>query len=755
SDAVVSMDGSLLVSIGGRRTRGAVYRIENVAQRNAAAIARSWTNQFFTPAEAVLAAPQPHDAWSRAWWQPLAQQLGPPAFLTAAADGRLAPQIRMRAIEILTELHGGLPPSVAFDLSLANTPEVRARTAWSLGRVPTENHEQILLGLCRDNDPSVRTAALEAVLDRLETVGANTLRQAANANLGHPDKRVRQAAARLAVYLPQQAVAATDVQSRLTALQAMLAREQHGAIYTNAILEALSILDLTRAQNQQLEAIRLIIAGLGDWNLYNPSVEVYTAYEPAFSLVGNDALVARIRRAVRPLVGIAMSTLEFEAARLLAMLQDNDPSMPSKLVLRFDERTTPGSDVHYLIVLSRLTAPLATNHVAAIANTLMSLDRKLEGQQMRSKQYWSTRLAEIVAQLVSRHPAIADAILRHPNFVSPGHVAIVPSLGPTKRLPAARLFRTGLAKRPGFVWTPQLIDLLSALPPEEAFPLFRAQWNNLALREEILIRLAEKPEVADGEKFMVGLASPRQDVVIASAGALLELPPDPKAVLPIMKAIRRLLVAPNEQGLRSMLITVLNHEAGTKFSPQELGAQSIDVKKAFQPVFDWFREKHPDLARHLEAGESDDATNWPAILGNVPWEKGDALRGENIFIQRGCQTCHASASPLGPDLIGVARRFSPYDLFQAIVYPSRDIAPQYRPTTYQTRSGQAFTGVPVFESPDGVILQTSTRETIRLTEETIASRAPSNISLMPAGLLNGLSRTELADLYVYLARLAP
>jgi len=222
-----------------------------------------------------------------------------------------------------------------------------------------------------------------------------------------------------------------------------------------------------------------------------------------------------------------------------------------------------------------------------------------------------------------------------------------------------------------------------------------------------------------------------------------------------MKAIRRLLTSPSEQAIRSILVTVLNHEAGTTFSPQELGEQSIDVKKAFQPVFDWFRREHPNLVRQLEAGEGEDNTNWPAVLGAVPWDKGDALRGESIFIQRGCQTCHASASPLGPDLAGVAKRFSPYDLFQAIVYPSRDIAPQYRATTYQTRAGQTYTGTPVFESPDGVILQTSANETIRLADENIASRGPANISLMPSGLLNGLSRTDLADLYAYLAELRP
>ena len=162
-------------------------------------------------------------------------------------------------------------------------PEVRARAAWSLGRAPGENYEEILLNLSRDNNATVRLAALDAILDRLESISPNILQQAAVANLGNPDKRVRQAAARLGAYAPQQALASADIQARLTALQSSFLRQRPFAIHTNAIAEALSILERTRLPSQQTDAIRWIIAALGDWNLCNPSVEVYTAYEPAFS----------------------------------------------------------------------------------------------------------------------------------------------------------------------------------------------------------------------------------------------------------------------------------------------------------------------------------------------------------------------------------------------------------------------------------------------------------------------------------------
>ena len=135
------------------------------------------------------------------------------------------------------------------------------------------------------------------------------------------------------------------------------------------------------------------------------------------------------------------------------------------------------------------------------------------------------------------------------------------------------------------------------------------------------------------------------------------------------------------------------------------------------------------------------------------WDRGDSARGQIIFRERGCETCHASATPLGPDLAGVTSRLSVNDLFNAIIFPSRDIAGPYRTTTFRTRDGQSYTGIPVFESADGVIVQTGAESTVRLAEEDILSRQASNISLMPSGLLTGLQPPALADLYSYLTTL--
>ncbi len=56
----------------------------------------------------------------------------------------------------------------------------------------------------------------------------------------------------------------------------------------------------------------------------------------------------------------------------------------------------------------------------------------------------------------------------------------------------------------------------------------------------------------------------------------------------------------------------------------------------------------------------------------------------------------------------------------------------------------------IYEAADGLILQTSAWETIRLATELIARRKRGVHSLMPAGLLDGLEDTAVADLFAYL-----
>ena len=107
----------------------------------------------------------------------------------------------------------------------------------------------------------------------------------------------------------------------------------------------------------------------------------------------------------------------------------------------------------------------------------------------------------------------------------------------------------------------------------------------------------------------------------------------------------------------------------------------------------------------------------------------------------------------GPDLRGVAGRFSRDDLFTAVLQPSKDVAPRYRTTQLTTADGKIYQGIVAYEAVDSVLLLTGPGQNIRIANKQISERRLTAASLMPAGLIDRLTDAEIGDLYAYLKSL--
>jgi putative membrane-bound dehydrogenase-like protein len=761
TDVVVAPDGSLFLSIGGRGTRGAVYHIEYVGDGKAP---RKAQPKHESALQSVLHARQPLDAWSRARWMPMAVELGPEPFAQTVADETSDVPARMRAVEILTELFGGLSPATAKTGARSTSPLVRSRVAWSLGRLPCQDAGEILRGLALDSHPAVCRWALEALADQVGRVDAGNWTTLLLPNLASSEKRVRQAAARLAASLPEDAwrkleahLAHAPPQARLSSALAALERNPQAEPLEGVLEVAADVLETARVADHRLQALRLVMLAFGDYHLHNPPLEVFTAFSLQGGVKGPASRTNRILNAIRSNFPTGSARLDEEAARVLAMLEDDAADTPRKVAAFWTADSSPTQDMHYLVAFARLRGPRDSATTAKVAQTLLGLHRKLAGREQRTKQVWGERLAELLTSLLGRDPHLAEELLRHTELIQPGHVTLAASLDPEHRLKAARLFLAAVQKDADFAWSGSLIDLLGLLPLEQIRPELRKQWGNFGLRDGILLRLAAQPEAADRDKYLTGLESSQHEVVRACLLALERLPRDTSAtnLVPVLRLLRRLEQEPREKALRAQVLALTARQTGQAFALQEKGTDTAVLKRTYQPVFRWFEEHNPQLVRALNDADEDDPAVWDKFLKTVDWDKGDAIRGESLFRSRACQTCHAGTRALGPDLTGVTRRFSRPDLFTAIIFPSRDVAPAYRTTVIETTGGQLYTGIVAFESADGVILQTGATTTVRLATADIASRLPSNRSLMPNGLLKDLKPDDLADLYRYLQTLQP
>jgi putative heme-binding domain-containing protein len=134
----------------------------------------------------------------------------------------------------------------------------------------------------------------------------------------------------------------------------------------------------------------------------------------------------------------------------------------------------------------------------------------------------------------------------------------------------------------------------------------------------------------------------------------------------------------------------------------------------------------------------------------------DYDRGRAMFAATKCFSCHRfnnEGGGLGPDLSGVAGRFSVRDLLESVVVPSKTISDQYQAVVIATTKGRVITGRIVNLNGNNLMIcpdMLDPNRMINVHRDDIDEMKPSPVSLMPEGLLDTLDRDEVLDLIAYL-----
>ena len=130
--------------------------------------------------------------------------------------------------------------------------------------------------------------------------------------------------------------------------------------------------------------------------------------------------------------------------------------------------------------------------------------------------------------------------------------------------------------------------------------------------------------------------------------------------------------------------------------------------------------------------------------------------GRKMFAAGGCYACHRFGNQggmNGPDLTGSGGRYSPHDLLEQIMYPSKEINEQFVPTFVTLKSGETLSGVVVNLNGDRVTLNTdlyNPNQRTSVQRKEVESMGPSPVSPMPPGLLNMMKKEEILDLLAYI-----
>ncbi len=131
-------------------------------------------------------------------------------------------------------------------------------------------------------------------------------------------------------------------------------------------------------------------------------------------------------------------------------------------------------------------------------------------------------------------------------------------------------------------------------------------------------------------------------------------------------------------------------------------------------------------------------------------------RGREMFGAAQCYKCHRmgiQGGILGPELTSAGGKFNPHDLLVSIIEPSKVISDQYAATQFLTEDGKVVIGRVVNMAGNQLRVMTNMLDPSSLVDvdrTKIEETAPTNLSMMPMGLIDTLDKEEIVDLVAYL-----
>lgn len=134
----------------------------------------------------------------------------------------------------------------------------------------------------------------------------------------------------------------------------------------------------------------------------------------------------------------------------------------------------------------------------------------------------------------------------------------------------------------------------------------------------------------------------------------------------------------------------------------------------------------------------------------------DFERGKLMFAVAQCYKCHRMGGQggiQGPDLTSAGGRFSVKDLLVATVEPSKEISDQYQASQFLLEDDTVIVGRVANLNGDDLMIQTNMLDPgnfTNLKRQDIVEVRQSQVSPMPSGLLDTLSKEEIIDLLAYL-----
>jgi putative heme-binding domain-containing protein len=216
---------------------------------------------------------------------------------------------------------------------------------------------------------------------------------------------------------------------------------------------------------------------------------------------------------------------------------------------------------------------------------------------------------------------------------------------------------------------------------------------------------------------------------------------------------------PQEPDVTNADVTVSDPQGSDSTETESTSQATRTAEAKLTPIAawqNWYASKYPDAPSAVLANETADP-RWSLdfieqFLNGEQGRQGSTERGQQMYAKARCNACHKMngvGGGYGPDLTSVNKRFTRIETLESILFPSHVISDQYATKKVLTTDGEVFTGI-VVKTAKGLAVRVNENKEFVIAEDQIQEVQSSRTSVMPAGLLDTLSPSEIRDLMVYL-----
>ena len=734
SDLAVGNDGGLYFCTGGRGTEGGVYR---VSWRDAPS---TELPTYKNDLDKALRHPQPQSAWARQEIAKLRIKMGRDwnsLIEEAAMDIGRTTQQRLRALHLMG-MYGPTPSrDLLQTLHTDRQPAIRAQIVRMCVRKPELFKDEFVLALVNDKNPYVRRVACEVCI-RLDIQPAF---ESLVPMLVSENRVEAMAARRLLERIPShqwraKIIDTDDKRLFINGSVALLSQDPTLEQGYEILAKASHLMDGFLTDGEFIDLLRTVQLALSRCKVDPSRVSGFT------------------ERIVNEFPS-SSSTLNRELARVLGYLQAGGYSGWLEKYFA-DESVSTTDQVHTAMHLLNGQDNLTENERISILNAL-EMARSANSTGGNYDKYVQQAIKKIAVTVAgSDIPTVLANGHRWPKTVLAAFYKMPEKLD-SKTIDAVikmdqRIVELGSSD----VVTGQVrlgvVAILARDGSEAGMQYLRELWKQEPnRRSDIVIGLSQQP-AGENWAYLVGSFPELDDLtavdVLRQLTSVGQRPKEAKYYRHVIEAGYRL----RGQGAH-LAADLLAHWSGKSGADKNSDWQTrLAAWSAwYEATFTGSKAVSADINQKT-IGRYSVAAIVDQIEKSGP---GDAVAGQHVFAKANCASCHRVGNQGlagGPDLTDMASRFSLREIVKSTIDPSAVVSKRHYLKEILTVDGIVHQGMEIAQADGSYVLLNQQGKRIRVDASEVQKTGSRRNSVMPEGLLDDLSTTEIRDLMAYLTK---